>query len=712
MKKTILFLASFLLIGAISAQRNCATMENLERLKALDPTMESRMLEIEQQTQQAILLENTNRGMTAINNIPVVVHVVYNTSVQNITDAQIQSQITILNNDFRRLNADRVNTPSTFTTVAADAEITFCLATVSPTGAATTGIIRTSTSVTSFSDNDAVKYASLGGQDAWPANKYLNLWICNLGGGLLGYAQFPGGPLATDGVVVGYNYIGNTGTATAPFNKGRTTTHEVGHWLNLRHIWGDASCGNDLVTDTPVHAAENYSCPAHPKANGCGTSAEMFMNYMDYTDDACMNMFSLGQKSRMKALFAVGGAKESLLTSTGCGGTTSTTCAVPVSLNAASITTTGATLSWGAVSSASSYNVKYKKTALTTWTTTTSTSASKTISGLSASTTYEFQVQTVCSGGSSAFSASKTFATTSTTSTSSTITVGSGTAATATAPYGTYYMDEKVQFIITKAELTAAGYTSTNNILRSLAFNVYAASSQTMNGFSIKMRHTTAGSFSSSSYYSSTSMTTVYTANYIASTGWNTHTFTSPFTYNGTGNILVEICWNNSSYTTDSKVYYTTTSTNNALYSKADVASGGVCAYTTGTLSTSRPNMRFVFSGYSSVFSSKLIPEDDNLEPDQLVPSDFNLYPNPAADKINVEYTLINENNIVVISIYNIMGSLVGQYEQGSLGAGQHLFSLDFASDPNLSAMSDGIYLCTVNIEGVTQTKRFVVSKR
>jgi len=166
-----------------------------------------------------------------------------------------------------------------------------------------------------------MKSASSGGSNAWPTNQYLNIWVCNMSGGILGYAQFPGGAAATDGVVIGYTCFGTTGTAQAPFNRGRTGTHEVGHWLNLRHIWGDATCGNDLVSDTPVHNTSNYGCPSHPRSNSCGTSAEMFMNYMDYVDDACMQMFSNGQKARMQALFVSGGARASLASSPGCSGT-------------------------------------------------------------------------------------------------------------------------------------------------------------------------------------------------------------------------------------------------------------------------------------------------------------------------------------------------------------------------------------------------------
>ena len=152
----------------------------------------------------------------------------------------------------------------------------------------------------------------------WDATKYLNLWACSLSGGVLGYAQFPGGSTATDGVVILNSAFGNT--ATGPYNKGRTATHEVGHWLNLRHIWGDdggACTGSDLVSDTPNQGAENYGCPLATKAS-CSNGGDMFMNYMDYTDDACMFMFSAGQKARMQATVVSGGAHYSITTSGKC----------------------------------------------------------------------------------------------------------------------------------------------------------------------------------------------------------------------------------------------------------------------------------------------------------------------------------------------------------------------------------------------------------
>jgi hypothetical protein len=158
--------------------------------------------------------------------------------------------------------------------------------------------------------NNGVKSSSTGGSNAVSPSTKLNIWVCTLGNGLLGYAQFPGGAAATDGVVCLNKAFGNTGTAAAPYGKGRTATHEVGHWFNLRHIWGDATCGNDQVADTPVHNTSNGGCPAAGHKSTCtGTPVEMTMNYMDYTYDACMYMFTTGQKGRMQATVAPGGSR-------------------------------------------------------------------------------------------------------------------------------------------------------------------------------------------------------------------------------------------------------------------------------------------------------------------------------------------------------------------------------------------------------------------
>ncbi|MET4105593.1 M43 family zinc metalloprotease [Hymenobacter sp. UYP22] len=297
------------------ANRGCAAMEVLDAQLAANPGLAQRLSAIEAQTARYAANPVAMRTTAAVT-IPVVVHVLYRTSTENVSDAQVQAQIDVLNQDFAKTNTDASLIPAAFAGLAANTNVQFALAKRTPTGGTTNGIIHKATKVTSWSSNDAVKNSKRGGDDAWDATKYLNIWVCNLGQGLLGYAQFPGGSTTTDGVVVLYSSL--PGGSAAPYNKGRTATHEVGHYLNLRHIWGDASCGNDLVSDTPTQQTSNYGCPTFPKVTcSNGPNGDMFMNYMDYTDDACMYMFSNGQSSRMNALFATGGARVGLATSNG-----------------------------------------------------------------------------------------------------------------------------------------------------------------------------------------------------------------------------------------------------------------------------------------------------------------------------------------------------------------------------------------------------------
>jgi len=297
----------------LNAQRNCAT-KDLIQLQQDDPKHAEQLRLIEERTEQYIQSRSEEEKVASIITIPVVIHVIYQTNAQNISDAQIASQMQVLNDDFRRNNSDANNTWSQ----AADTEIEFCLATVDPNGNATNGVTRKYYNRSEWGTNDAMKYSSNGGVDAWNTGDYLNMWICNIGGGILGYAQFPGsGSAATDGVVMSPQYFGTIGSAQAPFDGGRTTTHEVGHWLNLRHIWGDGNCNaDDFVSDTPTSDAANYGCASNHVS--C-SSTDMVQNYMDYSDDACMNLFTQGQKTRMRALFASGSFRASLLNSGGCG---------------------------------------------------------------------------------------------------------------------------------------------------------------------------------------------------------------------------------------------------------------------------------------------------------------------------------------------------------------------------------------------------------
>lgn len=236
--------------------------------------------------------------------VPVVVHVLHYTSEQNISATQVSSQLEALNEAFTRSNADLDVVPEVWRPLIGDAGITFVMADRNPDGEPTDGITRTPATLPSFSDDDVMKDSALGGARAWPVDRYLNLWVCPLRD-LLGYAQFPGGPAATDGVVIDYRAFGTTGTVDAPFDRGRTAVHEVGHWLNLFHIWGDdgTGCqGTDNVEDTPNQAGPNTGMPVFPHVT-CdnGPDGDMFVNFMDYTDDPGMVMFTRGQVARMRA---------------------------------------------------------------------------------------------------------------------------------------------------------------------------------------------------------------------------------------------------------------------------------------------------------------------------------------------------------------------------------------------------------------------------
>jgi hypothetical protein len=239
---------------------------------------------------------------------------VWNTAVQNVSDAQINSQITALNEAFRLTNADAVDIPTGFAGVAADTRIEFALAVRSPTCGATTGITRTNTATVSFSAAtlDNVKSAASGGADPWPSDRYLNIWVCNISGSLKGRGTFPGTPAALDGFVIDYDCFGVGGTALAPFHLGRIAAHEIGHWLNVLHIWADDQAEPDQCSfsdecdDTPNQAVSNSGTPAFPHVScSNGPDGDMFMNHMDYTNDAVRIMFTQDQAQRMAATLAV-----------------------------------------------------------------------------------------------------------------------------------------------------------------------------------------------------------------------------------------------------------------------------------------------------------------------------------------------------------------------------------------------------------------------
>jgi len=295
----------------------CGSFEHNEALRAKGEISSNDELEaiIARQIQQNKIANGNGKQATVLT-IPVVIHIIHNGEAigtgRNIAEAQALSQITAMNQDFRRITG----TPGHNTHAdGADTEIQFCLAKKDPNGNATTGITRHNGNKTTWTTTDFDAYKP---STQWDPTKYMNIWTADLGTQLLGYAQFPqangvitgmtggyaGGAANTDGVVMGYNCFGSkaiyaAGTYNGAFDGGRTTTHEVGHWLGLKHITGDSNCGDDNCADTPTQAAQTQGCPS---ATTTCNSLDMIANYMDYTNDSCMNIFTKDQTARMRAI--------------------------------------------------------------------------------------------------------------------------------------------------------------------------------------------------------------------------------------------------------------------------------------------------------------------------------------------------------------------------------------------------------------------------
>ena len=321
-----LLLATTLL--RVNAQEKCFTAIRRAKITTENPGLKS-LLEQKEQVLQQIITEKSYQKRSNII-VPVVVHVVYKLDEENISDEQIHSQIQVLNDDFGFNNTNKLDVSHAFHKYCGASGIEFKLANIDPTGKPTNGITRTKTNKDFWKEEEFedVKFTDYGGINSWDPTSYLNIWVANLddSSNVLGFAIFPD-ELSTypeyDGLVIRHEAFGTIGTAGTNgysyANLGRTTTHEIGHWFNLYHIWGDAVCGNDMVADTEPADSSNSGCPTfphHPK-NSCGSSenGEMFMNYMDYTSDECMNMFTIGQIERMKA--ALSTYRSKLITSKG-----------------------------------------------------------------------------------------------------------------------------------------------------------------------------------------------------------------------------------------------------------------------------------------------------------------------------------------------------------------------------------------------------------
>lgn len=327
--RALVFLTLFVVRISGVAQDRCGTDEYL---KTFQPGLTPALFEEWIQKRKAVRSLDTHRTEAEPYKIPVVVHIIHSgeNHETNIPDEQIFSQINVLNKDFNRLNDDASNTPAVFAAVAGSMDIEFILAKQDPEGLPTDGIVRVQGTKTEWTINDQTTLKKLS---YWPSDKYLNIWVCNETD-YLGYAQFPETDLlpglenasrnaATDGVVISYDAFGSIDDGNfnlrSSYSKGRTCTHEVGHYFGLRHIWGDdkGACGGngDYVTDTPDQGERTLNCPTHPRTT-CSTAA-MFQNYLDYTNDACMNLFTAGQISRMKIILDNSPRRKTLSSSPG-----------------------------------------------------------------------------------------------------------------------------------------------------------------------------------------------------------------------------------------------------------------------------------------------------------------------------------------------------------------------------------------------------------
>ena len=323
---------------SVSAQQviheKCATMHSFEHRMSINPQLQSRWNNYVQQRNTRGTGDADTTGSLII---PVVFHVLYDpadSTAEYIHDSLIISQLKVMNEDFGRYNADASNTLSVFDTIAVNTGIQFCLATQDPQGNPTTGITRKASTTSFFLApfNNNVKADASGGTDPWDTDKYLNIWVCDMSFNgnplVLGYAQFPGDDPATDGVVLQYEYVGRTNySQTYPNNLGRTAVHEVGHWCGMRHIWGDGNCTmDDGIWDTP-DADDQSQFDCQTLNNSCtdtdnpfwGNSnpVDMVQNYMDYSSDSCMNLYTRGQAARM--WHRIVEERFGLFSSNGCG---------------------------------------------------------------------------------------------------------------------------------------------------------------------------------------------------------------------------------------------------------------------------------------------------------------------------------------------------------------------------------------------------------
>lgn len=316
MKRFLVLWGSLFAASFVYAQRECRSFEYQQQLIQNDPSLKTSRQAIED-----FLFNNQGSSLARIAGlktitIPVIIHILYHYPGENISDDLVRSQIAALNRDYRKLNPDTTKIPGEFKLLAADCGIEFKLATVDSAGRASTGVIHKYTPVTRWTIDDKIKFSSEMGDDAWNSNSYLNIWVGTID--LNGYSSSPGDPANKDGIVISNTAFGITNSGN--YGKGRTAVHEVGHWLGLRHLWGDANCGDDGIADTPKQQTFTSGCPSTVRVScGNGPYGDMYMDYMDFTNDDCLVMFTEGQKQKMLTLFEPDGPRNSILSSNGLG---------------------------------------------------------------------------------------------------------------------------------------------------------------------------------------------------------------------------------------------------------------------------------------------------------------------------------------------------------------------------------------------------------
>lgn len=293
------------------------------RLLQQDTQMAARQGDIELFVDQ---FNRTRQGQIQEVTIPVVFHILYQSPLEYLSLEQVLSQLDALNSDFA-MEAQLIDHPANelegFLGRAPDRlNINFCLAQRRIGSLLETGLNYLPSTRAVWTDDDAVKSSAGGGADPWDTQQYLNVWVAQLPDSISGYAQMPGGPAATDGIVIDYRFFGTTGTATAPYHLGHTLTHLIGNYLGLYDLWSDTPCGDDYVQDTPIHNAPNFGCPTYKHVTTCyDGEVEMTMNFMDNTNDSCLYLFTVGQMIRMHAILAPSGPRQALTRgNTACAG--------------------------------------------------------------------------------------------------------------------------------------------------------------------------------------------------------------------------------------------------------------------------------------------------------------------------------------------------------------------------------------------------------